>query len=790
MTRGLCSGDTTGKPLAHLLTLITAIFFIGFAGIAQAQPALSISKSASSYILTMGSQLVYTIEIANNGDAEATNVILEDDLSSRVIFESATGGGGIGTQDPKGALVSWNFASIGPGQSGSVSITTTVDASVLQSWDNSATIVSDQTALTTSNTITVIVLDDPELTLSKSVSRTDVNAGDSLVYTLEYSNIGATAANNVVLTDTLDSNLTFVSADNDGMPVGNVITWTTSVLEPGQTGSVSFTATANAVPDGTVIDNIATLDSDETTATDSNRVSTTVHSETAISVRATSAPSKVQPGDVVQFTTRVENLTANPAEDLVITAFIPANTSYVSNLGGGDFNVDRVTWDIGGIGPLQSTSVVLSVRLDEDLANGDSINYSSSAALSNGSNAGAGLIIFVSSEPELSLQKTASRPTVGAGEELTYTLDFANQGGDAPGAVLKDYLPFQTNFVSATGGGSHSGGVVTWNIGTLPTNASSSVSVTVLTATPLLNGTVLNNVAELGADLGLGVSASADVTASTLPNLKLSKITSQSVVSAGSTLSYSLLYQNTGATIANNVVIADVLPQGTTFLPPSSGGTEAGGVVTWNVGDLGPGQSGIVQLTVLVDGVIPNGTVLHNSSSIRSDNSPPSQALLVNTIVDSRPDLQFSKQASPSQVAPGANVTYTINYENTGSDVATDVVITDLLPDMTRFVSASDGGAFDDTAGTITWDIGSVPALATGSVILVVALQQDVANGTVIANTAGIESAETGLAVADASVTAVVDARVSPKPVPTLPFAALASLILLLGWMGLRQRQG
>lgn len=739
---------------SHPLLTFVAMLSILFASLAQAQPVLTISKSASSFILNEGSQLVYTLDVSNTGDATATNLLIEDDLSSRVIFESATGGGRIGTQAPKGAVVTWAFASIAAGQSGSVSVITTVDATVLQDWSNTATIVSDQTPLTASNTVTVIVLDKPELTLAKSVSRTDVNTGDSLVYTLQYSNVGGTAANNIVITDTLASNLTFVSADNSGTLAGNVITWTGRRLEPGQSGSVTFTATANAVT-GTISNN-ASIDSDETAPVASNSVSTTVHSETAIKVLTTSSPGVVKPGNVVQFTTQIKNLTKNPAEDVLVTGLIPANATYIANLGGGTFSADKVTWNIGRMGPLQTQSLVVSVRLDDDLANREQITYNSSAILSNGTNAGSSIIIFVTSEPEMTLQNTASQRTIGAGQELTYTLDFANKGSESPATALRDYLPYRTTFVSATDGGTFANGVVSWDIGTVAANASGSVAVTVRTDSPLQNGTVLNNVAEIETIFDVPVSAIADVIVSTLPSLTLSTTTDQRVVSAGSNLSYRLQYQNTGASTANNVVIANILPQSTTFVPPSSGGTESGGVVSWNIGTLAPGQSGFIDLTVLVSNVIVNGTVLHNGSSIRSDNTPPQQALLVDTAVNSQPELQLIKQASLQQAAPGDNVTYTINYVNSGSDAATNVVLTDLLPDMTSFVSASNNGTLNNATGAITWNIGSVPALATGSVSLVVALHDDATDGSVISNTAGIESAETGLAIASAAVTVVV----------------------------------
>src|SRR5204863_2795909 len=50
-----------------------------------------------------------------------------------------------------------------------------------------------------------------------------------------------------------------------------------------------------------------------------------------------------------------------------------------------------------------------------------------------------------------------------------------------------------TTFVSATGGGALSGGVVTWSIGTLAAGGSGSVQVVVRVNSPLANGTVITN---------------------------------------------------------------------------------------------------------------------------------------------------------------------------------------------------------------------------------------------------------------------------------------------------------
>lgn len=61
----------------------------------------------------------------------------------------------------------------------------------------------------------------------------------------------------------------------------------------------------------------------------------------------------------------------------------------------------------------------------------------------------------------------------------TFYLNLTNKGGTASNVVLTDILPPGLQFVSASDGGSYSGGVITWNIGTLNAGASILRSITV-----------------------------------------------------------------------------------------------------------------------------------------------------------------------------------------------------------------------------------------------------------------------------------------------------------------------
>ncbi|HSS60907.1 MAG TPA: hypothetical protein VLK30_05565 [Candidatus Limnocylindrales bacterium] len=76
------------------------------------------------------------------------------------------------------------------------------------------------------------------------------------------------------------------------------------------------------------------------------------------------------------------------------------------------------------------------------------------------------------------------------------------------------------------------------------------------------------------------------------------------------------------------------------------------------------------------------------------------------------PALVFSKVDAGVPVGPGSFINYTLTLQNIGNGGATNVRITDPLPDNTSFVSADNGGTFED--GRVTWRGLSVPAGPAG----------------------------------------------------------------------------
>ena len=90
---------------------------------------------------------------------------------------------------------------------------------------------------------------------------------------------------------------------------------------------------------------------------------------------------------------------------------------------------------------------------------------------------------------------------INSGDTITYTISYANGNpSDVTNVTITDTMPAEVTFVSSTGGGSQSGNIVTWNIGTVTTGASGSVTLTVQVNPSTPAGTLIVNYAKIDSD--------------------------------------------------------------------------------------------------------------------------------------------------------------------------------------------------------------------------------------------------------------------------------------------------
>jgi uncharacterized repeat protein (TIGR01451 family) len=218
--------------------------------------------------------------------------------------------------------------------------------------------------------------------------------------------------------------------------------------------------------------------------------------------------------------------------------------------------------------------------------------------------------------PVLAVSVSDAPDPVAAGSKITYTLSYANQGDtEATGVILRNTIPTNTSYSSATGGGTLSSGTVTWNLGTLLPQTSGSVQLSVQVNTPLANGTVISNG---GYSLDSNETAIVSgppvtTTVTSAPALFLSVSDAPDPVTAGSNITYTLQYSNSGNANTSGAVLTDPVPANTSFVSATGGGTLSSGKVTWSLGSINVGGAGSVQLVVRTSGSLSVGSTVSNS---------------------------------------------------------------------------------------------------------------------------------------------------------------------------------
>ena len=116
------------------------------------------------------------------------------------------------------------------------------------------------------------------------------------------------------------------------------------------------------------------------------------------------------------------------------------------------------------------------------------------------------------------------------------------------------------------------------------------------------------------------------------------------------------------------------------------------------------------------------------------------------------PTIELNKSVSSGSVEANETLTYLVEWRVNDAD-ATNVTITDPIPLNTTFVSASNEGVYSTADNTVTWALGTKAPGDSGIFTVNVTVNSLAEAGTIIVNTATIDSSETDPVSDDASST-------------------------------------
>ena len=747
--------SSTGIELDPLDNRDTAAFLV------DAVADLRLDKVAPAQVLP-GAELVYQIEVANDGPSDATGVSVVDVLPAGTTYGAASGGTCV--EAPVGEITC-DLGGLSAGAQAQLTISVTVSAglpedTVLQNTATVSAATTDPDGGNDSDTTqtTVRLADEADLSIQKTADESAPGVGETFSYSLLVQNGGPRAAPDVVLTDTLPAGLSFVDGPCTELVPG-VLRCALGDLASGASTTLPLTVAVDAgVPAGAVRVNTATVasglpDPQPADNVDTATVTITARADLVLDKRA--SPSPIAAGDVLTYSLTVTNTGPSAATGIGLTDTLPSGVGYLSDDGGCDVSaLPTVVCDLGELASGASATVEIVVRVAAALVGGELLNTARATSAVVDPNpedneASTSTPVFVAAD--VAIRKAASPEPVVAGEHVTYTLVVSNIGpSTATGVVLSDTLPSGIEYVSDDAG--CDGGappMVACSLGTIA--AGDSITVTLLGSVDpsLAGGQQRSNVVIVDAISPDPEPANdeAQVTSNLLnePGLSLTKTGEGEVVRAGSPptiaivdsevtagqrLTYTLTTANQGPSTGLGLRLVDVLPAGATYVSDTGGCAEApAGTLTCDLGDVLPGS--LVEFEVVVDMApdIQAGTIATNVAAVAPEtafgNSP--QGLAANggveathdTLVGVVADLRLSKMASSGAIAVGETVTFTLVVTNTGPSLARGVLVSDTLPAGSSYVS-DDAGCAADTLQGLSCDLGDLPVGASTSFEVVV----------------------------------------------------------------------
>ena len=305
-------------------------------------------------------------------------------------------------------------------------------------------------------------------------------------------------------------------------------------------------------------------------------------------------------------------------------------------------------------------------------------------------------VIVALPAPDLAIGKTAPA-TADPQTPITYTLTVANSGLlSATNLIISDALPIGASYIS---GGTLNDDTVNWQIPILPANDTVSVQF-IVTATD----TITNDTYAVTADGGYSAAGTEPIVTviTAVPQLHIT-LDGPTTADPGVPITYTLTVSNSSFGLATNLLITDVLPIGANYL---NGGTLVNDTVQWHIPSLAHNTAVSVQFAVTATATITNDTYAvtaddgHNAVGIEP----------VVTVITAVPQLHITLDG-PQTADPGAPITYTLTVSNSSFGLATNLLITDVLPVGANYLS---GGTL--ISDTMQWHI---PSLAHNTAVSV-----------------------------------------------------------------------
>lgn len=297
-------------------------------------------------------------------------------------------------------------------------------------------------------------------------------------------------------------------------------------------------------------------------------------------------------------------------------------------------------------------------------------------------------------QPTLLIEKLAPAE-IQVGKPAVFETYVRNAGMAAAVDVeVRDVVPQGTQLLNTTPKAAVGPkGEIVWSLGTLRPGDEVKLSIELL---PTTEG-------ELGSTASVRFSAGASSRTLCTKPLLVAEVQAPRSVLAGDDVPLRIKISNPGTGVATGVLITEVVPANMTH--------EAGGELEYEIGNLAPGESRELDLSLRA---VKPGVVL-NLLHAKADGKLATEAKTQIEVI--APSLAVDVEG-PKKRFLDRQATYTVSIANPGTASARGVELETYLPRGLQFVDANNAGEYDPATHSVRWLLEELPAKETGTVTL------------------------------------------------------------------------
>ena len=703
-----------------------------------------VTKTADKETANVGDKLTYTVKVGNGDGAvyEIENAKMVDTISTEFDFVDGSvqvdGKSYPYSYDNASRKLSVQIGNLKPNTARTVTFAVTVGKSAYGKTVHTTAVLSGDNIKDTEGKDNGVTVGDGKAKpqIDKAANKSSARVGDKIAYTLTVKNddTATVPVENGVITDVLPAGLTFEygSVTLNGKNTNDytydentrLLTVNVGTIEPDAKQIIGFTATVNESAYNTIIQNLATLTSDNADPVQDKDDGVAIADGDALLTVSKSADKTIaKVGDTITYTVNAANATGADVNirDAVMTDTIPNVLTFCGNVTVDGYSAEyqydntrkTLTVSLGEIAPNQTKAIRFDVTVNSD-AYGMHIE---NTALVSGSNTpdksgtDNGVDIEDGTADGHAGNKTANKTIAAVGDTITYSIRLENGAAataDWENMKVIDVLPDGVSFAgnvqengSATVNYSYNATMktITFTPDAIAAGAQTVLSFDVTVDDDsqgkfIVNTAILDDNGKTTPMPDGGVQIDEGNAA---PIVK--KSASVTTANVGDTFTYTITAKNGNKATAawKNVVLTDTLPTGVKLVGSVYINNEfalynlSGNALSVLVDDLEPGESANITFDVQVLESAA-GTTITNTALLDGDNGHGTATDMGVTIPDTaeQPDVNtnfyVTKEVDKTVVNVGSGVsadrkraTFTITVGNDSNQTWKRVILKDTL---------------------------------------------------------------------------------------------------------------